>query len=150
MNLHSLENSVGARRKRRIVGRGMSSGSGKTSGSGHKGQMARKGHKHKDGFEGGQMRLIRRVPKRGFKNALREEFVPVNVGSLSVFPADGVVGLSELAEKNLVKGPRHALKVKVLAFGEIDRKLTVRAHAFSAAARTKIETAGGVCLIEGQ
>lgn len=145
MNLHSLEKNKAARHRRRIVGRGMSSGSGKTSGKGHKGQMARKGHKHKTGFEGGQMRLVRRIPKRGFKRAFRTVYQPVNVGALSVFADGALVDLESLAAMGLIKGGKSAGGIKVLGFGEMDKKLTVRAQAFSASARTKIEAAGGAC-----
>ena len=123
----------------------MGSGTGKTCGKGHKGQMARKGHKHKTGFEGGQMTLIRRVPKRGFKNSGREIFFPVNVGLLSSLPDGSEVTRETLMEMGLVKGAKAALRIKVLGTGELNKKLTVKAQAFSDRARQKIEAAGGVC-----
>jgi len=120
----------------------MSSGSGKTCGRGTKGQMSRKGHKHKLGFEGGQMRLIRRIPKKGFKTPNQTVYVPVNVGDLSRF-ADGTeVTVSVLKEAGLVRGNG---KIKILGDGKLDKRLTVKACAFSAGARAKIEATGGVC-----
>src|SRR5210317_647261 len=101
MDLHSLTNTTGARHRRKRLGRGMASGTGKTSGKGHKGQMARKGNKHKPGFEGGQMRLIRRLPKRGFKNPARRDYFPVNVGDLEPLDEGTVVTRALLAEKGL-------------------------------------------------
>lgn len=123
----------------------MSSGKGKTSGRGHKGQMARKGHKHKLGFEGGQMRLLRRIPQRGFSSRQPTVYVPVNVSALSRFDDGAEVDLARLKEAGLAKGVRDG--VKILGNGELDRKLTVRAQAFSVAARQKIEAAGGKCEI---
>ena len=143
MDLHSLQNTPGARSPRKRVGRGMSSGTGKTSGKGHKGQMARKGNKHKPGFEGGQMRLIRRLPKRGFKNPARRDYLAVNVGDLELLDEGTVVNRALLREKGLANGPIDG--VKILGNGELKKKLTVQAVAFSANARAKIEAAGGSC-----
>lgn len=143
MDLHTLKNETGARKRRNRVGRGMGSGNGKTSGKGHKGQMARKGNKHKPGFEGGQMMLIRRLPKRGFNNPTRTDYAPVNVSALSSFDADSEVTEAILREKGLVKGKADG--VKILGNGSLDQKLTVKAHAFSAGAKSKIEAAGGTC-----
>ncbi len=143
MNLHTLKNTPGARKNRKRVGRGMGSGTGKTSGRGHKGQMARKGATHKPGFEGGQMRLVRRIPKRGFTNPTRIEYVPVNVCDLERFDAGTDVTLAVLKDARLMNGPADG--VKILGRGEITKKLTVKAHAFSASARSKIEAAGGTC-----
>lgn len=143
MKLHSLSNTPGAKRKRMRVGRGLGSGKGKTCGRGHKGQMARKGHKHKPGFEGGQMRLIRRIPKRGFTNPARKAYIAVNVGRLSRFEDGAEVTAGLLREAGLAKGRCDG--IKILGHGDVDRKLTVSAAAFSAAAREKIEAAGGVC-----
>jgi large subunit ribosomal protein L15 len=143
MKLHSLKNTVGARKTRKRLGRGTGSGLGKTSGRGHKGQYARSGHKHKLGFEGGQMRLIRRIPKRGFKNISRKEFQAVNVGQLNVFAAGSVVTPDVLKQNGLANGISDG--IKILAKGAVDRKLTVRANAFSAGAKAKIEAAGGTC-----
>lgn len=143
MNLHSLKNTPGARKSRMRVGRGRASGKGKTSGRGHKGQMARKGASHKAGFEGGQMPLIRRLPKRGFTNPTRTEYCVVNVASLSSF-AEGTEVTPELIKsQGLAKGSMDG--IKILGQGELDVKLTVKANAFSASARTKIEAAGGTC-----
>ncbi|MCK5849443.1 MAG: 50S ribosomal protein L15 [Kiritimatiellae bacterium] len=143
MNLHTLTNTEGARHRKNRVGRGMGSGNGKTCGRGHKGQMSRKGANHKPGFEGGQMRLIRRLPKRGFHNATRKTFVPVNVGLLSCFD-DGVeVTSTMLREGGFANGPGNG--IKILGNGKLDKKLTVKVAAFSAAARDKIESAGGAC-----
>lgn len=143
MNLHSLTNTPGARVRRMRVGRGMGSGKGKTCGRGNKGQMARPGHKHKPGFEGGQMRLIRRIPKRGFHNPTRRAFVPVNVCELARFDDGAVIDSAVLRAGGLVKRARDG--IKILGQGRIEKKLTVRAQAFSAGARSKIEAAGGAC-----
>lgn len=143
MNLHTLKNTPGARTTKKRLGRGMASGLGKTSGRGHKGQYARSGHKHKLGFEGGQMRLIRRLPKRGFTNISRKEFLPVNVGQLEVFENGAEVTPEILRAEGLAKGV--ATGIKVLGTGTLSKKLTVRAHAFSAEAKAKIEAAGGTC-----
>ena len=143
MNLHSLKNTTGARTTRKRLGRGPGSGLGKTSGRGHKGQYARSGHKHKPGFEGGQMRLIRRLPKRGFTNISRREFVPVNVSELDAFDSGVEITPDLLIAKGLAKGVKDG--IKILGTGTLGKKLTVKAHAFSAAAKAKIEAAGGVC-----
>lgn len=147
MDLHSLGNSSGARTRRMRIGRGMGSGKGKTCGKGHKGQMSRKGHKHKAGFEGGQMRLIRRIPKRGFTNPTRELRECVNVGALSVFEEGSEVTAATLKERGLAG--RRGLKVKILGQGELANKLVVKVAAFSASAREKIEAVGGTCEVIG-
>ncbi len=144
MDLHTLKNIPGAKHSRKRVGRGPGSGLGKTSGKGHKGQMAREGHKHKLGFEGGQMPIIRRIPKRGFTNSLKESFVAVNVVDLARFADGEAVSPDSLREKGLAKGMLGS-QIKILGNGELKVKLTVCAHAFSASARSKIETAGGRC-----
>lgn len=141
MDLSSLKNTPGARKNRKRVGRGPGSGHGKTSGRGHKGQMARKGHKHKLGFEGGQMPLVRRLPKRGFKNPNRVEWQTVNVTTLNCFDADTEVTPIELLRAGLIRANRGG--VKILGNGDLEKKLTVRADAFSATAKAKIEAAGG-------
>ena len=142
MDLHSLSNEPGARKTAKRRGRGRASGLGKTSGRGNKGQFSRKGHKSKLGFEGGQMPLLRRMPKRGFKNPARCPFFGVNVSSLEkYFDAGATVTPEALVEKGLADGCR----VKILATGEITKALTVKAHAFSASAQAKIEAAGGKC-----
>ena len=143
MNLHSLKNTTGARKARKRVGRGRASGTGKTSGRGHKGQMSRSGARHKPGFEGGQMPLARRLPKRGFKNRTRVSYRPVNVAALASFDDGAEVTLEQLVGAGLVRSIKE--RVKVLGQGELDRKLTVKAHAFSASAVAKIEAAGGRC-----
>jgi len=148
MSLHNLTNVPGAVRPKKRVGCGESSGSGKTSGRGTKGQMSRSGHKRKPNFEGGQMKLIRRMPKRGFSNnARRIEFVPVNLNQLAAL-ADGTeVSPETLARSGLLREAQD--HVKILASGDISRKLTVKAHAFSASAKAKIEAAGGTCTVIG-
>lgn len=143
MNLSSLKNTVGARHRRMRVGRGESSGKGKTSGKGNKGQMSRKGHKRKPAFEGGQMRLIRRMPKRGFNSPDKVYYCPVNVVELAGFDQGSEVTVEVLRKAGLVNSSN--CKVKILGSGELERKLVVKAHAFSASARSKIEAAGGTC-----
>jgi large subunit ribosomal protein L15 len=143
MNLHSLKNTVGARTTRKRLGRGQGSGLGKTSGRGHKGQYARSGHKHKLGFEGGQMRMIRRIPKVGFKNISRLEYVPVNVSKLEAFEAGTVITPDVLIASGLAKGVKDG--IKILGAGVLSKKFTVKAHAFSGDAKAKIEAAGGTC-----
>ncbi len=142
MYLHNLKKTPGSKKRRTRVGRGESSGSGKTSGRGNKGQMSRTGHKHKPGFEGGQMRLIRRIPKRGFTSQ-RMGLLPVNVGALDRFDSGSEVTFDRLREIGLAKGTSGG--VKILGGGDLQKKLAVKAHAFSASARAKIEAAGGTC-----
>jgi large subunit ribosomal protein L15 len=149
MKLHELTVTPGARRPRMRVGRGMGSGKGKTCGRGHKGQYARSGHKHKPGFEGGQMRLIRRLPKRGFKHARATRYAPVNLSALAERFGDGaVVDLAALRTAGLVRTASGG--VKILGTGDIAKKLIVKAQAFSAGARAKIEAAGGTCEVVGR
>lgn len=143
MNLHTLQNVPGARRAKKRVGCGESSGHGKTSCRGTKGQMARSGHKRKPAFEGGQMQLIRRIPKRGFIHASRLPYVVINVGHLARFEAGTEVTVQVLRDAGIVNGSEP--RVKVLGDGELNRKLSVKVHAFSASARAKIEAAGGQC-----
>lgn len=143
MNLHSLQPAKGSTRRKMRVGRGRASGKGKTSGRGHKGQYARSGHKHKPLFEGGQMPMARRIPKRGFSNYNRKELAPVNVASLSVFEEGAEVTPDVLRKAGVVKGVWDG--IKILGNGSITKKLSVRADAFSASAREKIEAAGGSC-----
>jgi len=140
MRLDKLTPARGSKRAKKRVGRGTGSGLGKTAGRGHKGGQSRSGHSARPGFEGGQMPLIRRVPKRGFTNQFRVEYAVVNVGTLGELGAR--VDPALLAEKGLVHPKR---RVKVLAGGEISRAVRVSAHKFSAAARSKIEAAGGSC-----
>ncbi len=143
MNVHDLYPFPEEEKSRRRLGRGNGSGLGKTSGKGHKGQMARKGHKRKPGFEGGQMPLIWRIPKRGFKNPAAVRYTPVNTGALNVFADGSEVTVPLLIQAGLAGQVSDG--VKILAKGDLTRKLTVKATAFSAAARTKIEAAGGTC-----
>jgi len=143
MNLHELSPAPGSKKDRKRVGRGPGSGLGKTAGRGEKGQKSRSGYSRRPGFEGGQMPLVRRVPKRGFTNVFRTEYATVNVGELAGREDLGErVDPEALAEKGLVRKGR---PVKILGDGEIDRALTVAAHKFSKSARAKIEGAGGTC-----
>jgi large subunit ribosomal protein L15 len=139
--LNELGPPHGSVRKRKRVGRGHASGTGKTSGRGHKGTGARAGGKIKAGFEGGQMPLQRRLPKRGFTNIFRREYQIVNVGALDSFESGSILDATSLAQSGLVRSPD--LPVKVLGQGEIKSAVTIKANAFSASARTKIESAGG-------
>lgn len=145
--LSRLQAPRGANKKRKRVGRGQASGTGKTAGRGGKGQKARTGNMNFGGFEGGQMPIQRRMPKRGFSNPFRTEYATINVGALSRFPAGSTVDLTLLEESGLVKRPRAGLKV--LGDGELKARLTVRASRFSAAAKEKIEKAGGVAELVG-
>jgi large subunit ribosomal protein L15 len=144
MRLHDLKPRPGAKHRRKRLGQGESSGHGKTSGRGGKGQTARSGSSIRIGFEGGQMPLIRRIPKRGFNNARHAtRYVPVNVGDLNRFD-DGVrVDETTLRAVGLVHG--RVAGVKILGDGDLNKKLTVGVHAFSASAKTKIEAKGGTC-----
>jgi large subunit ribosomal protein L15 len=141
MKLHDLSPARGSKSKKKRVGRGPGSGLGKTAGRGEKGQKSRSGYSRRPGFEGGQMPLVRRVPKRGFTNIFRVEYAVVNVGDLAELPA-GEVTPESLAAAGLV---RRGKPLKVLGGGELGRALQVRAHAFSGSARAKIEAAGGTC-----
>ena len=141
MKLNELRPPKGARKKRKRIGRGEGSGHGGTSTKGHKGRKARSGGTISPGFEGGQMPLQRRLPKRGFKNPFRKEWSVVNLGDLSAFPEGAVIDLESLKSSGLVK--KVVFGVKILGDGEISRSLTVRAHAFSLSAKKKIEAAGG-------
>jgi len=145
MNLHSLQTAEGSKHRSIRVGRGRASGKGKTSGRGHKGQMSRAGSTHKPLFEGGQMPLVRKLPKRGFNNFTRKVFLPVNLDALNGFENGTEVTVELLKEKGLVNGRFDG--VKILGNGAIEKKLTVKANAFSASAKEKIEAAGGVCEI---
>lgn len=145
MDLSNLTNTPGARKSRKRVGRGMGSGMGKTSTRGHKGQGSRKGHKQKLGFEGGQMPLMRRLPKRGFKNPNRVPFYGVNVGELERFDEGTVVDIEVLLAAGFGYRAAKCAGIKILGDGELTKKLTVKASAFSAAAKAKIEAKGGSC-----
>lgn len=143
MELHTLTPKKGARKDRKRVGRGPGSGGGKTAGRGHKGAGSRSGTKQRRNFEGGQMPLVRRVPKRGFTNIFRVEMAIVNIGQLKRFPAGAEVTPELLYAEGLVSRPTGG--VKILAKGELPHRLTVKAHAFSGKARAAIEAAGGTC-----
>ncbi|MGA2683463.1 MAG: 50S ribosomal protein L15 [Verrucomicrobiota bacterium] len=144
MRLHDLKPRPGAKHRRKRLGQGESSGHGKTSGRGGKGQTARSGSSIRIGFEGGQMPLIRRIPKRGFNNArFTKQFIAVNVGELNQFDNGARVDEAALRAAGLANG--RADGVKILGEGELSRKLTVSAHAFSASAKAKIEAKGGAC-----
>lgn len=141
MKLNQLTAVPGATKDAKRIGRGHGSGNGKTAGKGHKGQKARAGHGMRPGFEGGQMPLQRRIPKRGFNNIWAKDVVSVNVGSLNCFDDGAEVDVNALMEAGVLKKSGDALKI--LANGEISKKLTVKANAFSEAAKAKIEAAGG-------
>jgi len=144
MELHDLHPAPGAKRQRKRVGRGPGSGNGKTAGRGHKGQKSRSGYSRRYGFEGGQMPLVRRIPKRGFTNIFRVEFQVVNFRDLErVFSEGDTVSPESLIEKGLVRGGKRP--IKVLADGDLSKKLIVQAHKFSGTARAGIEKAGGSC-----
>jgi large subunit ribosomal protein L15 len=141
MNLHDLRPAPGARRTRKRVGRGPGSGLGKTSARGEKGQRSRSGYSSRPGFEGGQMPIVRRLPKRGFTPPFREGYRTVNVGRLNGLEAGTIVTPESLEEAGLLR--RGAGRVKVLGDGELGVALTVRAHKFSASAAERIRAAGG-------
>ena len=139
-NLHPAEGSKHSDNFRR--GRGHGSGNGKTAGKGHKGQKARSGAP-RIGFEGGQMPLYRRIPKRGFKNINSKEIVCINVSVLERFDNDSTVSVETLMETGIIKNPQDG--VKILGNGELTKKLNVKANAFSETAKSKIEAVGGTC-----
>jgi len=142
MDLSNLRPAKGAKHAKKRVGRGQGSGHGKTAGRGHKGAQSRSGYKSKRGFEGGQMPLHRRVPKRGFNNLFRREYAVVNLDTLAEqFDAGAEITLDLLRERGLVR--RSADRVKVLGRGDIAKALTVHAHKFSGKAAEKIAAAGG-------
>jgi large subunit ribosomal protein L15 len=142
MRLHDLKPRPGAKHRRKRLGIGESSGHGKTSGRGGKGQTARSGSSIRIGFEGGQMPLIRRIPKRGFNNARHTTaYVPVNLESLNQFENGARVDIEAMRKAGLANGP--VKLIKILGDGELTKKLTVAAHKFSASAKQKIEAAGG-------
>ena len=142
MKLTDLRPARGAKKRRKRVGRGPGSGHGKTATKGHKGQKARSGGGVRPGFEGGQMPLHRRAPKRGFKNLFRREYAVVNLSDLARFPAGSVVDVDQLVEAGLIKRSQRSL-VKILGDGVLQHALTVKAHAFSESAKAKIEQSGG-------
>ena len=141
MKLHELQPAAGSRKVRNRVGRGIGSGNGKTSGKGMKGQNSRSGGGVRTGFEGGQMPLYRRLPKRGFKNIWAKTYAEVNVESLNRFEDGATVDPVALVESGILKNVQDG--VKILGNGELTKKLTVQANKFSASAKEKIEAAGG-------
>ena len=146
MKLHELSPAKGSKHARKRLGRGPGSGTGKTAGRGEKGQKSRSGHTHRPGFEGGQMPLVRRVPKRGFTNIWRTEYTVVNLSQLEQL-AVTATGSDEVTPDLLVaRGlARRGRPVKVLGVGEVGRAYKIKAHRFSKSARAKIEAAGGSC-----
>ena len=148
MNLSELHPPAGQNHKRKRIGRGPGSGWGKTSGRGEKGQKSRSGYSRKRGFEGGQMPLVRRVPKRGFHNLFRKEYAIVNVSRFETIEGDAFTP-EVLLEKRVIRSLKHGLKI--LGNGEISRAIEVSAHHVTASARAKIEAAGGkVTVIESK
>ncbi len=146
MRLHDLRPRPGAKHRRKRLGQGEATGHGKTSGRGGKGQTARSGSSIRIGFEGGQMPLIRRIPKRGFNNARHStRYLPVNLKALNRFNDGTHVDEAVLQSAGLANG--RGAGIKILGTGELTRKLTVSAHAFSASAKAKIEAKGGTCEI---
>ena len=141
MNLHELSPAEGSKKGAKRIGRGHGSGWGKTAGKGHKGQKARSGGSIRPGFEGGQMPLQRRVPKRGFNNIFAKTIVAINVSALNAFEDGAEVTAQALIEKGIVKNACDG--IKVLGNGTLTKKLTVKVAAFSESAKQKIEAAGG-------
>ena len=141
MKLHDLKPAVGATTAPKRLGRGTGSGLGKTSGKGHKGAKARSGGGKGPGFEGGQIPLMRRIPKRGFTNKFRTEYVAINVDRLEIFEDGQVVTPVELIEAGIIKKIEDG--VKIMGNGDITKKLTVKANKFTASAKEKIEAVGG-------
>lgn len=141
MKLDDLKPAPGSSKNRKRVGRGPGSGHGKTSGRGHKGQGSRSGGNTKPGFEGGQMPLQRRLPKRGFHNIFRIEMVVVNLTQLDLLASAGDIAPETMSQNGLISGKNR--QVKVLGEGNLTKAVTIRAHGFSASARQKIEAAGG-------
>ena len=141
MKLHELSPAAGSTAEPKRKGRGVGSGNGKTGGRGHKGQKARSGGGVRPGFEGGQMPLTRRLPKRGFNNIFAKEYSIINVNDLNRFEDGAVVTVKELIETGLVKNPMDG--IKLLANGELTKKVTVKVNKTSEAAKAKVEAAGG-------
>jgi large subunit ribosomal protein L15 len=146
MKLHELSPAKGSKHPRKRLGRGPGSGTGKTAGRGEKGQKSRSGHTHRPGFEGGQMPLVRRVPKRGFTNIWRTEYTVVNLSQLEKLDSTAAGGDEVTPDLLVARGlARRGRPVKVLGVGEVGRAYKVKAHRFSKSARAKIEAAGGSC-----
>ena len=148
MNLSDLGPATGSRKKRKRVGRGPGSGHGKTACKGNKGQLSRQGFSRRRDFEGGQMPLVRRLPKRGFNNIFRKEYAVVNLDRLNAFADGSEVSPETLQAQGVIKKVLDG--VKILGRGELDRKLTVKAHRFSAEAMRKIQAAGGTAEVLGE
>lgn len=148
MKLHDLRPNPRATRKRKRVGRGPGSGHGKTAGKGHKGMLARSGRANVAGFEGGQMPLARRLPKRGFHNPLRQAFTIVNLKQLALVPDVQEITADVLVQRNIVKSS--TLPLKILGHGDLNRPLVVEAHSFSQSAIQKIQQAGGQAKVIGR
>ncbi len=146
MKLHQLQPAPGSRKSKKRLGRGPGSGLGKTAGKGHKGMLARSGRANVAGFEGGQMPLARRLPKRGFHNPFRTEFAVVNLKTLAAL--DQNVTPQVLYEKGIVK--KQSKPIKILGVGELDKPMTIEAHKFSQSALRKIEQAGGQAKVIGR
>lgn len=141
MKLHELSPALGSKRESKRIGRGHGSGQGKTAGKGHKGQKARSGKGMRAGFEGGQMPLQRRIPKRGFNNIFAKKIVAINVGALNVFEDGSVVDTCAIKKAGITKKEYDG--IKILGNGKLNKNLTVKVAAFSETARKKIEAAGG-------
>ncbi len=148
MKLHDLHPFPGSKKKKKRLGRGPGSGFGKTSGKGHKGLLARAGRANMAGFEGGQMPLARRLPKRGFTNIFRIEYTIVNIQTLAALENATEFNPASLRELGLVKGRNS--RVKILGEGDISRPLIIEAHKFSESAKQKIESAGGQAKVIGR
>lgn len=149
LELHNLRPAIGGgTKKRKRVGRGIGSGFGKTSGKGHKGQNARSGGGVRPGFEGGQMPLFRRLPKRGFNNPFKKQYAIVNVETLNRFEDNDSINLEVLIERGIAKRRDAKDGLKILGKGELKKKLNVKAHKFSSEAKAKIEALGGTCEVE--
>jgi large subunit ribosomal protein L15 len=147
MKLHELAPPKGAKTKPKRIGRGPGSGHGKTSGKGHKGLLARSGGGKRPGFEGGQMPLVRRIPKYGFTNFFRVEYSIINLKTLSTLDGTSTISPQTLADAGFLKGRN--IRLKVLGVGDVTKPLTIQAHKFSRSAITKIEAAGGKAEVIG-
>lgn len=139
--LNDLRSSKAAHKRKKVLGRGSGSGHGKTSGRGHKGQLSRTGKGKRPGFEGGQMPLIRRIPKRGFNNRFKKEYQIINIEQLNKFKDNSSVGLEEFIDKGVIK--KLHVPVKILGYGKLEKSITVKAHKFSKNAIKAIEGSGG-------
>ena len=148
MRIDTVQPAIGATTSKKRLGRGIGSGLGKTSGKGHKGQWARSGGGVRVGFEGGQMPLTRRLPKRGFNNNFRKVYSIVNLSAFNNYEAGSVIDKAALLEKGLIKEVKNDAGLKVLASGEINVAVTVKAAKFSESAKEAIEKAGGKAEIE--